>query len=296
MYYIWSKSYNIIGDKIKILMIIILYVREPDGSLICRYISTVYSYYHFDNQGSTLFLTSNTGLVTDRYSYDAWGNLVTKSGSTGHPFLYVGKYGYYAHYQDEAVLPYTTASLSDKKPSFLQTGARQYFPKLGRYLQEDPVMDGLNWFVYCENNPVNYIDYTGKFAFLVTVGIVAIIGAEAYVCANYAPDYADEIFKMEDSLGIEHDNGGDLLSHCTASCAINLKYGPLCAWLAARSSERGRNPFGSLEKNDGDEDDEAANFVGFRMGNKLRWNKCRTGNDITDCMNACMNEGFVKGK
>ena len=135
---------------------------ELNKELICRYISTVYNYYHFDQQGSTLFLTGNTGLVTDRYSYDAWGNLVTKSGSTGHPFLYVGKYGYYAHYQDEAVLPYTTASLSDKKPSFLQTGARQYFPKLGRYLQEDPAMDGLNWFVYCNNDPVNAIDPDGN--------------------------------------------------------------------------------------------------------------------------------------
>ena len=74
--------------------------------------------------------------------------------------------GYYAHYQDEAVLPYTTASLSDKKPSFLQTGARQYFPKLGRYLQEDPIMDGLNWFIYCNNNPASGIDPTGKVTVL----------------------------------------------------------------------------------------------------------------------------------
>ena len=57
--------------------------------------------------------------------------------------------------------PYTTASLSDKKPSFLQTGARQYFPKLGRYLQEDPIRDGLNWFAYCNNNPTNKVDPTG---------------------------------------------------------------------------------------------------------------------------------------
>ena len=62
-------------------------------------------------------------------------------------------------------MKYTTASLSDKKPSFLQTGVRQYFPKLGRYLQEDPIQDGLNWFIYCNNDPVNKIDPTGKWYF-----------------------------------------------------------------------------------------------------------------------------------
>ena len=103
--------------------------------------------------------------------------MVTKNGSTEHPFLYVDKYGYYAHYQDEAVLPYITASLSDKKPSFLQTGARQYFPKPGIYLQEDPAQDGLNWFAYCNNDPINKINPNGKQCYRCWRGLEGMDGA-----------------------------------------------------------------------------------------------------------------------
>jgi uncharacterized protein RhaS with RHS repeats len=31
----------------------------------------------------------------------------------------------------------------------------------GRFTQEDPIRDGLNWYTYCGNNPVNYIDPWG---------------------------------------------------------------------------------------------------------------------------------------
>ncbi len=39
--------------------------------------------------------------------------------------------------------------------------ARWYDPTLGRFITEDPIKDGNNWFVYCSNNPINRIDPTG---------------------------------------------------------------------------------------------------------------------------------------
>ena len=35
-------------------------------------------------------------------------------------------------------------------------------PALGRFVSQDPKCDGVNWFVYCGNNPVNSIDADGK--------------------------------------------------------------------------------------------------------------------------------------
>ena len=41
------------------------------------------------------------------------------------------------------------------------SNARWYDPELGRFITEDPIKDGLNWYAYCGNNPVNYVDPTG---------------------------------------------------------------------------------------------------------------------------------------
>jgi len=39
--------------------------------------------------------------------------------------------------------------------------ARYYDPSTGRFISEDPIRDGYNWYVYCSNNPIRYIDPWG---------------------------------------------------------------------------------------------------------------------------------------
>jgi len=40
--------------------------------------------------------------------------------------------------------------------------ARMYDADNRRFMAIDPVKDGLNWYAYCENNPIKYVDPTGK--------------------------------------------------------------------------------------------------------------------------------------
>jgi hypothetical protein len=42
--------------------------------------------------------------------------------------------------------------------------ARYYASELGRFQSEDTASDGANWFTYCLNNPVNFLDEDGKRA------------------------------------------------------------------------------------------------------------------------------------
>jgi len=44
--------------------------------------------------------------------------------------------------------------------------ARYYDPTLGRFISEDPAKDGINWYAYCANNPVNAVDPDGRFMLL----------------------------------------------------------------------------------------------------------------------------------
>ena len=37
-------------------------------------------------------------------------------------------------------------------------------PRLGRFLTQDPMGDGLNWYTYANNNPIRFIDPTGYWA------------------------------------------------------------------------------------------------------------------------------------
>ena len=51
---------------------------------------------------------------------------------------------------------------------FYVTGTRYYDPKVGRFINADSALYhdllGYNMYAYCENNPVNYVDYTGESA------------------------------------------------------------------------------------------------------------------------------------
>lgn len=48
-------------------------------------------YYLYDGHGRVRTLTDEVGRVTDRYSYDAYGNLLEKEGDTENEFLYNGE-------------------------------------------------------------------------------------------------------------------------------------------------------------------------------------------------------------
>ena len=50
----------------------------------------------------------------------------------------------------------------DKETDSIYLRARYYNPVLGRFTTEDPAKDGLNWYVYCDNNPVMFVDPTGE--------------------------------------------------------------------------------------------------------------------------------------
>jgi len=43
----------------------------------------------------------------------------------------------------------------------LQLGARFYWPEVGRFVSQDPIGDGVNWYIYAEDNPLYWIDADG---------------------------------------------------------------------------------------------------------------------------------------
>ncbi|MBX9879872.1 MAG: hypothetical protein K2Y22_15550 [Candidatus Obscuribacterales bacterium] len=106
--------------------------------------STV-TYLHGDETGSTILTTDSTGMPTRVNVYAPYGQLVSGSltdiriGYTGQFFeVETGLYFY---------------------------KARHYSPKIGRFLQPDPIgyKGGMNLYEYAGSNPVNFSDSTGLF-------------------------------------------------------------------------------------------------------------------------------------
>ena len=103
-----------------------------------------YRLYHYDYRGSTTALTTLGGAVVDTMFYDAYGNMVKRTGADDTPFLYVGKYG-----------------VETDANGLYYMRARYYNPQIQRFINVDPIRNGYNWYVYAYNNSVSYIDPNG---------------------------------------------------------------------------------------------------------------------------------------
>ena len=57
--------------------------------------------------------------------------------------------------------PYGRGKRSPENMAFIITRARYYSPATGRFLAEDPIRADFNWYVYCGNNPIMFVDPWG---------------------------------------------------------------------------------------------------------------------------------------
>jgi RHS repeat-associated protein len=107
------------------------------------------SFYSYDGHGSVRFLTNANASVTDTYEYDAFGNLLSSTGSTPNNYLFAGEQ-------------------FDPALGIYQMRARWYRGGTGRFISRDPVEGvlccGLSWnpYLYVKDNSVNYIDPSGR--------------------------------------------------------------------------------------------------------------------------------------
>ena len=102
---------------------------------------------HVDALGSTRGITDSSQSVTDSLLYDAFGNVLSRTGTTPTPFGFVGS----KQYQ------------TDSDSGLQLLGHRYYDPSIGRFLSSDPAQAGTNWYAYCNNNPLGKIDPMGLY-------------------------------------------------------------------------------------------------------------------------------------
>ena len=107
-------------------------------------------YYVLNLQGDVVKLVTSSGSAVATYEYDAWGNILSKSGTMAdkNPLRYRGYY-------------------YDNETGFYYLRSRYYDPANRRFISADSYAStgqgfvGTNMFSYCNNDPVIYADTTG---------------------------------------------------------------------------------------------------------------------------------------
>jgi len=134
------------------------------------YLPSTLFYYGYDGHGSVRFLTDTNGSITDTYTYDAYGTLISKTFTGSQPapnnYLYAGQ-----QYDPDLGLYYNRA--------------RYLNPNAGRFWtmdtfagnNEDPL--SLHKYLYCHDNPVNGIDPSGHddIAMAIDFGIIGVLAS-----------------------------------------------------------------------------------------------------------------------
>ena len=189
-----------------------------------KYDGTTY-YYVLNLQGDVMSIITHWGESYGSYTYDAWGNVISQSGSIAsiNPIRYRGYY-----YDSETGLYYL--------------GSRYYDPQVRRFINADgatlvtvnPYSDGLtdkNYYAYCNNAPVNSSDDGGD---LPTVIVGAIVGGVLGAVDSFAHGNRDMGTIAKDALkGAVTGAIGSSLSG-----AANIAFGALTGAIDAVSEVR----------------------------------------------------------
>ncbi len=169
-----TTKYHLVGDKVTYESDgsnEIYYTYDSNGNLISMNLNGTEYYYVRNGQNDIIGLVDSTGTQVVIYTYDAWGSLVSTTGTLADTVGKMNPYRYRGYRYDEETEYYYCQS-------------RYYVPEWGRWLNADAVVGqtGLllshNMFAYCYNNPVNMADPDGDIALWIVGGAIgAVAGA-----------------------------------------------------------------------------------------------------------------------
>ncbi|MGN0243923.1 MAG: RHS repeat-associated core domain-containing protein, partial [Lachnospiraceae bacterium] len=120
-----------------------------DSRPVARVVDDTWYYYLWNAHGDIVGLLDENGNEVNTYEYDPWGKVETANETIPNPIRYAGEY-------------------YDEEVEFIYLRARYYSPNERRFTQEDPARDELDWYVYCGNNPVMFVDSSGLKDYIYT--------------------------------------------------------------------------------------------------------------------------------
>ena len=134
------------------------------NELIGQHRGSTSHYHHRDGSKNIRLLSDGAGDASDSYIYNAFGEILSHSGTTSNPFQFAGE-----RYGELEALTYLRA--------------RYYDPSTGRFISKDPFEGilrdpvSLHCYLYANANPIIFSDPTGRFTIGETKIVASISGA-----------------------------------------------------------------------------------------------------------------------
>lgn len=169
-----ERTYDSNGETV------IYYLYDENDSKYGFTYNDSYYYYQFNLQGDVVGIYDANGQLVVQYGYDAWGKLLSVTGSLASTIGQINPIRYRGYYYDN-------------ETGFYYLQSRYYDPEIGRFINADnsilgtgESVQGYNLFAYCFNNPINMDDQNGNWPkwakkLVVAVAVVAVVAAVAVV-------------------------------------------------------------------------------------------------------------------
>ena len=157
--YIWVDG-NLIGQTDGTDTLRFIYDDSEEIVGLIKNDSEIYLYIR-NIFGDIIGIVDENGSVVVEYEYDVWGKFISVSGSLAETLGQLNPLRYRGYYYD-----------SESGYYYLQS--RYYDPELRRFINADKLenlyepkntylyADSVNTFAYCDNSPVNMVDYSGE--------------------------------------------------------------------------------------------------------------------------------------
>ena len=154
------------------------FLYDESGSPYSLIYDGVQYYYVKNVQGDVVQIRSSYGTLLVEYTYDAWGNVLSITGSNASVLGANNPIRYRSYYYDF-------------ETGFYYLNSRYYDPEIRRFINADEYVStgqgfiGYNMYAYCLNNPVNRMDDSGNKSWqtLLAIGVSTVIIGLAILAA-----------------------------------------------------------------------------------------------------------------
>ncbi|MBE6579294.1 MAG: DNRLRE domain-containing protein [Ruminococcaceae bacterium] len=200
------------------------YYYDESGISGLEYNGTKYAYVK-NLQGDVIRIIDSYGATVVEYKYDAWGNILSTTGSMASTLGATNPFRYRGYYYDT-------------ESGWYYLNSRYYDPQVGRFLNADTYvstgqgLSGYNMFAYCNDNPIMNFDASGCNPHM-------IFGPQQKISAPAeAPeDIMNEIRRSGVSATTYHYSGsrmeGNYQVHVFSSPIVKKKKWFLFSWTAS---------------------------------------------------------------